>query len=63
MQWSVCYFMHKTQVWEEHRKNALVDNKYGAAVYAARQSAKWSDMACHADQAFDIDTLYTSPLV
>ena len=55
--------MHKTQVWEEHRKNALVDNKYGATAYAARQSAKWSYMAHHADQAFDIDTLYTSPLM
>ena len=55
--------MHKTQVWEEHRKNALVDNKYGAAAYAAWQSAKWSDMARHADRAFDIDTLYTSPLM
>ena len=55
--------MHKTQVWEEHKKNSLVDHKYGAAAYAAWQSAKWSDIVCHAEGAFDIDTLCTSPLV
>jgi hypothetical protein len=47
MQWTVCYFLHNMQVWENRR-----DAGAGPAAYAARKSAMWHSMACNADHLF-----------
>ena len=63
MQWTVQYFLDKICVWDEHRQNALVDKKHGAAAYVAQKSATWSEMVQNADRTFSVNKLlYHSPL-
>ena len=56
MQWTVCYFLHNMEVWEDRRKNT---RPQGLAAYAARKSAMWKAMATDADQLFaQVNGLY-----
>ena len=49
MQWTVRYFLHNMEVWEDRRKHA---KPQGLAAYAAHKSAMWKAMATDADQLF-----------
>jgi hypothetical protein len=62
MQWTVRYFLRKKATWEEHGRRAFNGMKYGAAAYAARQSAMWHGMAQSADTKFTAShPMYISP--
>jgi len=59
MGWSVRYFLHHAAVWEEHGKGAALSP--GAVAYAARQVARWNQMAASADHVFQVvNARYTS---
>ncbi len=49
MVWTVHYFVHNMEVWEERQKNS---EHPGPAAYAACKAAMWCAMANDADQAF-----------
>jgi len=64
MQWTVRYFQHKMQMWDEHRRISISAKKFGAAAYAACQSATWDKMAKVADHTFSLEkTFYISPML
>lgn len=60
MVWTVRYFVHQMEVWDQKRKDA---GHPGAASYAARKAAMWCAMARDADQTFSmVNRLYTQRL-
>ena len=48
MEWTVRYFEHNKEVWEDRR----VAGCPGPASYAARKATMWGDIATDADQIF-----------
>jgi hypothetical protein len=60
MGWTVRYFAHNREVWEERRKNA---KHAGPASYAARKAAMWGDIATDADNAFSVVNRSYTPLL
>ena len=58
MRWTVQYFMFKMKAWYERKKNALMEQQYGAAVYASCQSATWGEMAHNTNNSFAVDKSY-----
>ena len=60
MEWTVCYFLHKSDLWTlgDHTNVAA-----GAVAYAHCQAAMWHDLAHYADQSFkSVNVNYKSPL-
>ena len=49
MEWTVQYFLHNRDVWEEQRKSSLHP---GPALYAAHKASMWNYMALDANQTF-----------
>ena len=52
MQWTIRYYMHQSEVWEERGRVAGHSQKSGAAAYAARKTQMWRDMAAVAEKKF-----------
>ena len=50
MGWSVRYFLHKAAEWESYSIEPGLSA--GAIAYAARQVARWQQMANQADRSF-----------
>lgn len=50
MQWVVRHFLYQAKVWSERQTGPSVSA--GAAAYASRQHARWTDIAAAADSKF-----------
>jgi hypothetical protein len=63
MTWTVQYFLHQAHVWEGHGIQAEDDNNSGAAAYAARKVAMWTQLATVSEKQFQsVNTLYQAVL-
>ncbi|KAF8815690.1 hypothetical protein BYT27DRAFT_7079225 [Phlegmacium glaucopus] len=52
MEWSVRYFLYRAKVWEERCNVAALSP--GAIAYAARQNARWRQVAAAAESLFKV---------
>ncbi|KAF8799621.1 hypothetical protein BYT27DRAFT_7227787 [Phlegmacium glaucopus] len=52
MEWSVRYFLYRAKVWEERCNVAALSP--GAIAYAARQNARWQQVAVAAESLFKV---------
>jgi hypothetical protein len=52
MKWTVHFFIHNQQVWEERRKAESDNGAVGLTAYAARKVAIWGWMAQDANSSF-----------
>jgi hypothetical protein len=50
MNWVVRFFYHRAKLWETRQTGGIITA--GAAAYAARQHARWLDIAAAADRKF-----------
>ena len=50
MDWVVRHFLHQAKDWSERQTGSSVSA--GAAAYAARQYARWTEIAATADSMF-----------
>jgi len=55
MEWTVRYYNHQSKIWKTRRTVAEDMGDDGAAVYASRKDAMWSNMASSADSQFRIN--------
>ena len=61
MEWTVCDFMYKSQIWQLALSANL--NHLGSPAYAQWQAAMWDQLVHRANQSFkNINKHYKSPL-
>jgi hypothetical protein len=63
MEWTVRYYIHQSEVWKQRGRVAKQGNKEGPAVYAARKSHIWWDVAAAAERKFiAVNSTYVSTM-